>query len=214
MSTQGRTEFVIETVKELLKNESVMEISFDDDRVKDSMDDLKKIQVRRQALMKDQIVISPKNSERILILRHQNEIPKVTPPALKTAVAPKKKAVKAKKPASLGYIEPNFHGDIIAMLLNPNPQNLWFWGPTGCGKTEYVKHLGKSMDRKIFRINCREDMDSATFIGDKTIEIDEKTGQNHIQFIEGQVLKAMKEGLDDKGNPTGNPAILYIPKKD
>lgn len=76
--------------------------------------------------------------------------------------------------------------------------------------TTLVQWIGKEMDRKVYRVNCRGDMGSEAFLGEKTVVIDEKTGQNVVTFQKGIVEQAMMEGLDDKGNEVGNPGILYV----
>jgi hypothetical protein len=60
------------------------------------------------------------------------------------------------------------------------------------------------------KINCGEIEGPIHFFGDKTIEVDPNTGQNHIVFQEGPVVKAMKCGLDEDGNEVGPPAILFL----
>ena len=78
-----------------------------------------------------------------------------------------------------------------------------------CGKSMLVKHLGEKLCRKVYKIPCRGDMDSTPFCGQRTVKMD-KDGNKVVMDVAGIVELAMKEGLDDQGNPIGEPAILFI----
>ncbi len=108
------------------------------------------------------------------------------------------------------FVPPPFDSDVVKLLSDVVPHNLWFVGPTGSGKTEYVHYLAARMGRKVFQVNCRRDMSTASFLGDKTVAIDEDTKQNFIKYIEGVAIQAMKEGVDEQGNETGAPGILFV----
>lgn len=108
------------------------------------------------------------------------------------------------------YYPPFFHSDVVSIIQAPKQHNIWFWGPTGCGKTKYVEHLGESLGRKVYRINCKNDMSSESFFGGKTIVESENVDGTVMVFKDGMVPTAMREGLDDKGEVVGPPAILYI----
>lgn len=79
-----------------------------------------------------------------------------------------------------------------------------------CGKDRLVHHLGRELGRKVFQINCRGDMGSEIFFGEKTVEIDEASKQNKVSFVKGLVEQALTEGLDEQGNEIGVPGILFI----
>jgi MoxR-like ATPase len=108
------------------------------------------------------------------------------------------------------YVPPPFDADIFAILTDDVPHNIWLVGGSGTGKTEFVHHIAARMNRKVFQVNCREDMSTAAFLGDKTVEIDPDAKQNFIKFLEGPAIKAMQEGLDEDGNEVGEPGILFI----
>lgn len=117
------------------------------------------------------------------------------------------------------YVAPPFHEDVVKVLTDETPQNMFFVGPTGCGKTEYVGYLGKEVGMALYKkpytvyhVNGRHDMDTSGFLGDKTIDIDPKTCQNFIKFIQGPVVKAMTHGLDAEGKeiPGEAPGLLFI----
>jgi hypothetical protein len=108
------------------------------------------------------------------------------------------------------YVLPTFHKDVVSIIKDVVPHNVWFVGPTGTGKTEYVHVLAKEMNRTVYQVNGRHDLETSGFLGDKTVKVDEKTGQNYVTFQEGPVIKAMKTGLDDNGNEVGEAAILFV----
>lgn len=76
--------------------------------------------------------------------------------------------------------------------------------------THHLRVIAEELNMKLYLINCKKDMDTASFLGDRTIAIDEKSGQNHIVWKDGPVVKAMQEGLDETGNEIGEPALLVI----
>ena len=79
-----------------------------------------------------------------------------------------------------------------------------------CGKDRLVHYIGRELGRKVFQINCRGDMGSEIFFGEKTIVVDTATKQNMISFQKGLVEQALTEGLDENGNEVGAPGILFI----
>ena len=119
---------------------------------------------------------------------------------------------------------PPFHEDVKRIMMDVVPYNLWFYGPSATGKTRYTKYLAVEVGNElygeampVFQINGRADMDTNGFLGDRTIEIDEKSQQNKIVVKEGPVVKAMTCGLDSNGEPTKKgsknfvpPAILFV----
>lgn len=120
--------------------------------------------------------------------------------------APKKK----KRGQRHTYHMPPEHELIKSAVQDPSSLIVAMVGPTGSGKTHYTKLLAEEMNMEHYHVTCRKDMDSASFFGDKTVEVDEKTGQNFIKFIEGPVTRAMQCGLDEDGNEVGKPALLVI----
>ena len=104
-------------------------------------------------------------------------------------------------------------------MLDIVPHNIWIHGPTGSGKTQYVHKLAHEIGMErykkpipVIQVNGRQDMDSSSFLGDKTIEVDSLSKQNHIVFKDGPVVKAMQTGLDSNNKPIEGavPAILFI----
>lgn len=76
-------------------------------------------------------------------------------------------------------------------------KNLLLKGPTGTGKTRLSENISESLSTKQYSVNCSVDLDAESLLGFKTIETID--GVQQIVFIDGPVIKAMKEG-----------AILYI----
>jgi cobaltochelatase CobS len=107
---------------------------------------------------------------------------------------------------------------VIGVLTDNASHIIQLVGPTGCGKSTLAKYLGEQTGRKVFQINCRGDMGSEAFIGEKTVEVvecvDPKTGEttftNRISFQKGVIEQAFAEGLNEDGQETGEPGILFI----
>ena len=76
------------------------------------------------------------------------------------------------------------------MALN---KNILLKGPTGSGKTKLAETLSETIDRPMHQVNCSVDLDAESLLGFKTIQTNEN-GTQEIVFIDGPVIKAMKEG--------------------
>ena len=121
-----------------------------------------------------------------------------------------KKKANREKQKSHTFMPPFFHDDILSILTDDVPINLWFVGSTGSGKTAYVEYLCEALGRKLYQIDGRRDLDSSSFYGSPTVKVDKKTKQNFITWQDGKVIRAMQEGLDNNGKEVGPPAILFI----
>jgi len=108
------------------------------------------------------------------------------------------------------YRPPHMLKDIISVLADEASHPIWFKGPTGSGKTVAAHYIAKALGRQLFQINCHYGMGPESLVGERSIAIDEKTGQNYIAYIEGTVVKAMQCGLDKDGNEVGTPGLLFI----
>jgi len=122
----------------------------------------------------------------------------------------KKKQVNRKKQKNHTFMPPFFHEDVLSIITDDVPVNLWFVGSTGSGKTAYVEYLCETLGRKLYQIDGRRDLDNSSFFGSPTVKVDKKTKQNFITWQDGKVIKAMQEGLDKDGKEVGPPAILFI----
>lgn len=76
-------------------------------------------------------------------------------------------------------------------------KNLLLKGPTGSGKTRLAEDLTDYFNQEMFSINCSVDVDIEALLGFKTI--DYVDGKQEIVFIDGPVIRAMKQG-----------SVLYI----
>lgn len=71
-------------------------------------------------------------------------------------------------------------------------KNILLKGPTGSGKTKLSESLAAFFGQPVHSINCSVDLDAEAMLGFKTIV--EKDGKTQIDFIEGPVIQAMKQG--------------------
>ena len=126
--------------------------------------------------------------------------------------------VAVKKPASVfigdkhTYHPPKMLKD-VAMILNDKANlTIWFVGPTRCGKSTAARYLCEELGFVLHQINCHNGMTPESFIGEKTIKIDEETKQNHIVYCEGVLEKWAMQGLDENGNEIegAKPGLLFI----
>ncbi|MDU1997526.1 MAG: MoxR family ATPase [Staphylococcus epidermidis] len=72
-------------------------------------------------------------------------------------------------------------------------KNILLKGPTGSGKTKLAETLSHVMNLPMHQVNCSVDLDTESLLGFKTIQTNEE-GHQEIVFIDGPVIKAMKEG--------------------
>ena len=83
-----------------------------------------------------------------------------------------------------------FDDATLMMALN---KNILLKGPTGSGKTKLAETLSETINRPMHQVNCSVDLDAESLLGFKTIQTNEN-GTQEIVFIDGPVIKAMKEG--------------------
>jgi len=207
---------VIAAVEAILETDGSIDCAIDDPQVAGIFSFLKKARVRKELAVAGIVADMNLSAQTISIYRigeaatSKSPVTKKETKTEEAKATTKPKAKPAVKPTEHTYVAPAFHDDVVDIIVDDKSHNIWFWGPTGCGKTHYVEYLGGVLGRPVYRINCKPDMDSASSFGAKTIRVDEATGQNEIVFQEGQVPQAMKEGLDENGNEVGPAAILYI----
>ena len=83
------------------------------------------------------------------------------------------------------------YDDALSMIkLN---KNILLKGPTGSGKTKLAETLALDLNKPMHSVNCSVDLDAESLLGFKTIETNEQ-GHQEIVFIDGPVIKAMKNG--------------------
>ena len=195
---------------------------------------IKKPENRRAFLQGGYIVRSGRSPAELLI--HKNtltteQIAKYIESAdsVQPSAAPSVRNVAKTKSIAAGdkgrhqYHPPAIAQDIRRVLEDNLSHIIWLTGPTQCGKDKVVHYVCEDlMQRKVFQINCRGDMDSAIFLGEKTVDIDKSTAQNFVRFQKGMVEQAMVEGLeldadgnavlDEHGEPKviGPAGVLFI----
>lgn len=91
-----------------------------------------------------------------------------------------------------GYISPNkfLWEDVLLSVTLQKPVLLK--GPAGSGKTKMAESLSHFFHQPMHSINCSVDLDAESLLGFKTMV--QKNGQTMIEFVEGPVVKAMKQG--------------------
>jgi MoxR-like ATPase len=202
---------LIQKVEGLLGGSDRVDVDMNEASISDVVVELKKARTRlelsKQGLAVD---LSNQGSGIMTVYRIGSATPSPTP-----RKAPEKKA---KTPTKLpvpkrhqhSYVAPRIAKDIIDLLADEASHIIQLVGPTQCGKSTLVRYLGAELGRRVFQINCRGDMGSEAFVGEKTIELDEAAGQNKIVYQKGLIEQAMTEGLDENGNEQGPAAILFI----
>lgn len=91
-----------------------------------------------------------------------------------------------------GYISPNDYlwEDILVGVILKKP--ILLKGPSGSGKTKLAQSISEYFNQPMHSVNCSVDLDAESLLGFKTIV--QKDRQSVIEFIEGPVVQAMKEG--------------------
>lgn len=81
-------------------------------------------------------------------------------------------------------------GDEVAQLKRAYAQRLpvMLTGPTGCGKTRLVEHLGALLDRPVVTISCHDDLTSSDLVGRFLV-----TGGD-VVWSDGPLTRAIKDG--------------------
>jgi len=196
---------VVEAVKKLVAEHGTVEVGWDDPVVADHFDVLRKSKVRR-CLVKgaDSIVVDIYDTTKTVRLFA------ISGTHSEGRQKERGKKRTSKKKIQHTYIKPRLHQRMKKLIQSPSSLVVCGVGPTGCGKTTHMRLMAEELNMELELINCKRDMDTASFIGEKTIEVDEKTEQSIIKFLEGPVIRAMKCGLDEKGNEVGNPALLVV----
>ncbi|WP_252503332.1 AAA family ATPase [Sporosarcina sp. Marseille-Q4943] len=91
-----------------------------------------------------------------------------------------------------GYISPvpDLWEDILIGVVLKKPVLLK--GPSGSGKTKLAQSISHFFNQPMHSVNCSVDLDAESLLGFKTINA--SSGQSIIEFVEGPVVQAMKEG--------------------
>ena len=162
----------------------------------------------------------------IVVLHKPNTNPPVPDVIRKTGVKAGRDIVKAS--AEHEYVLPSFTGEVECLLAagrnweTEKSINIRFVGPMGSGKTEFAIIIGERCGfERVYQLNGRADMTSGDLLGEKVVEVDEKSMQSYIRLQRGILEQAMTCGLekDDNGNVVydkdgnvqviGKPGLLF-----
>jgi len=207
---------IVTQVEGLLANGDRVDIDINDPAIADIVVELRKARTRLE-LSKQGLAVdfpAPNSNGSVSVYRIKAAGSGATAPS-QAKKSPEKKAKQPKKRPEPkrhqhSYVAPRIASDIIDLLADAASHVIQLVGPTQCGKTTLIHYLGRELGRKVFQINCRGDMGSEAFIGEKTVVIDDDSKQNKIVYQQGVVEQAMTEGLDENGNEVGNAGILFI----
>jgi MoxR-like ATPase len=202
-------------IEGLLNGSDRVEIEMNDPQISGMVSDLHKARVRLELSHRNITIDFPQGGSTTITIRRITQGQKANFGAGPAVRSPEKKAKAPTATPTLkrhqhSYVVPAIASDMITVLTDEASHVVWLTGPTQCGKDRLVDYVCGELGRKKFQINCRGDMGSEIFFGEKTIVVDPATKQNVIRFQAGLVEQAMMEGLDEQGNEVGAPGILFI----
>ena len=61
-------------------------------------------------------------------------------------------------------------------------------GPTGCGKTRFIEHMGERLGRKVYTVVCHDDLTASDLVGRHLID------EKGTYWQDGPLTKAVREG--------------------
>jgi MoxR-like ATPase len=84
----------------------------------------------------------------------------------------------------------HINGNEVLLFRNAYEQRLpvMLTGPTGCGKTRFVEHMGEVLGRPVATISCHDDLTSSDLVGRFMV-----TGGD-VVWNDGPLTRAVKEG--------------------
>ena len=204
---------ICETVEKLMDGSDMVELDMNDKSIADIVVDLHKAKPRLELTQRGLAVDFPQAGSSIIkvyrIGTTKASVPKHKEPE-KTAATPVVAAAPKGKKSKHTYVPPPIAKDLLSVMVDDASHIVFLSGPTQCGKSTLVRYVAAETGRKLFQINCRGDMGSELFFGEKTVVIDEATKANKIVFQRGLIEQAMVEGLDEKGDEVGKPGVLFI----
>jgi len=216
MSNGIKTESeIISIVEKVMGQNGRIEIDINDPSLSEIKDRINKANVRL-ALTKNGIIVTFAPTGTTIILERVNasgKVNPVTPNVIKETVPVTKtspKSVPNPKRHQHTYVPPKWTKDMMDVMLDEASHVILLTGPTGCGKSTLARWIASQLNMDFIQVNCHPGMKREAFVGDNTVEIDIATGQNHIVFKNGPVVRAMQTGLDQDGNEIGRPAMLFI----
>lgn len=85
-------------------------------------------------------------------------------------------------------------------------------GPTGCGKTRFVRHMAKELGRPLYTVSCHDELSSADLVGRFLIRGEETIWQD------GPLTRAVREGaicyLDEVVEARKDTTVILHPLTD
>ncbi|WP_156499969.1 AAA family ATPase, partial [Oleiphilus sp. HI0061] len=85
-------------------------------------------------------------------------------------------------------------------------------GPTGCGKTRFVEHMAKKLDRPLYTIACHDDLSATDLVGRHLI------GKDGTYWQDGPLTRAVREGgicyLDEVIEARKDTTVVLHPLSD
>ncbi len=85
------------------------------------------------------------------------------------------------------YLEQSNEIDLFQAAASMNLP-LLIKGPTGCGKTRFIEHMGEKLNRKVYTVVCHDDLSAADLVGRHLID------ENGTYWQDGPLTKAVREG--------------------
>ncbi len=61
-------------------------------------------------------------------------------------------------------------------------------GPTGCGKTRFIEHMGEKLNREVYTVVCHDDLSASDLVGRHLIN------ENGTYWQDGPLTKAVRNG--------------------
>ena len=84
------------------------------------------------------------------------------------------------------------NGNEVALFRRAAEQRVpvMLTGPTGCGKTRFVEHMGEVLGRKVVTISCHDDLTSSDLVGRFMV-----TGGD-VVWTDGPLTRAVISGME------------------
>jgi len=113
--------------------------------------------------------------------------------------------------------------DVPYYLANGNEETLFehAWqhqlpvlikGPTGCGKTRFIRHMAEKLGRPLFTVACHDDLTAADLVGRHLI------GEGSTYWVDGPLTRAVREGgicyLDEVVEARKDTTVVLHPLSD
>ncbi len=85
-------------------------------------------------------------------------------------------------------------------------------GPTGCGKTRFIRHMANKLNRPLYTVACHDDLTAADLVGRHLI------GEGSTYWVDGPLTKAVREGgicyLDEIVEARKDTTVVLHPLSD